>query len=287
VVNDVFFPWQRYKVDSNFYRKDRGYMFEKKFDENTDYILDKRVSDYSYFEQQAKIPMMVISPTIIDDGRRLLISPLPVSYLAVNSEYFEKKYPMKVDGIDAKSFFKNQNGENLLFTSALRMNATFPFVLPNTYLPTHPQVQCMDAGMRDNYGMESSLRFLTVFKDWIGKNCSSVIIVQSRGDYEKNYEPIVTEHPSLIQKITDPVNSLYAIWSDYQDYHEDDMMNQAEIWLGVKLHVLSFEYVPEKKDQTASMSLHLTTREKQNILQTIYNPYNQKQLAELVALLPK
>lgn len=68
--------------------------------------------------------------------------------------------------------------------------------MPNIYLPTKPEVQAMDAGLRDNYGFETSYRFLYEFKDWINKNTSRVIIVQARGDYEKDYEPIVNEHPS-------------------------------------------------------------------------------------------
>ena len=285
VVNDLLFPWQRFKVDGFTYNKDRGYMFERRFDQNTSYVMNKSIADYTPFEQRGIIPMMVFSPTVIDDGRRLLISSLPVSYLTQPMERLESKNEMKVDGLDMHSFFKAQNGNNLPFLTALRMNSTFPYILPNVYLPTKPPVQSMDAGMRDNYGFEPSLRFLYTFRDWINKNTSRVIIVQSRGDYEKNYEPIVDEHPSLLHKIFDPINSLYSIWTDYHDYRQDELASMTSSWLHVDFNIMSFEYVPEKKDQVASMSLHLTTREKQNVLSTIENGVNTAKLNKLKAWL--
>ncbi|MBA3649341.1 MAG: hypothetical protein H0W62_12455 [Chitinophagales bacterium] len=287
VVNDLMFPFQHFTLGNNRYHKDRGYMFEKRWNENLGYIMNKSLADYSNYESNATVPMILFSPTIIDDGRRLLLSGMPVSYLTQPSKRMLSGNPneMKVDAIDIHSFFKEQNGSHLLFTSAVRMNSTFPYILPNVYLPTNPPVQCMDAGMRDNYGVEPGLRFLYTFKDWINTNCSRVIIIQARGDYEKNYEPRVTIHPSLLQQILDPFTSLYSTWSDYHDFHSDDVINMIDSWLKVNLNVLSFEYVPAEKDQIASMSLHLTTREKLNILQTMNNKKNKEQMNRLLILL--
>jgi hypothetical protein len=285
VVNDLLFPWQRFTVNGFTYRKDRGYIFERRLDQNTDYVMNKSLDDYAPFEKNGTIPLMVFSPTIIDDGRRLLVSSLPVSYLAMPPRQATSSNELKVDGVDLHAFFKKQGADHLPFLTAVRMNATFPYILPNVYLPTSPAVQSMDAGLRDNYGFEPSLRFLYTFRDWINKNTSRVIIVQSRGDYEKNYEPIVNEHPSLVQKLLDPISSLYAIWTDYQDYHQDELASMAGSWLGVELNVISFEYVPEKKEQVASISLHLTTREKQNILNTMKNEVNTGKINRLKVLL--
>jgi hypothetical protein len=285
VVNDLLFPWQRFTVNGFTYRKDRGYIFEKRFNQNTGYIMDKTLADYAPFEKDATIPIMMFSPTIIDDGRRLLLSSTPMSYLTESPQRKDSANEMKVDGIGLHSFFGKQNGANLPFMTAVRMNSTFPYVMPNIYLPTIPEVQAMDAGLRDNYGFETSYRFLYEFKDWINKNTSRVIIVQARGDYQKDYEPIVNEHPSLIQKLLDPVSSLFAIWSDFHDYHQDELTGYAGSWLTVDLNMLSFEYVPAQKENEASMSFHLTTREKQSILTTIDNAENRAKLNRLVVLL--
>jgi hypothetical protein len=63
------------------------------------------------------------------------------------------------------------------------------------------------------------------------------------------------------------------------------MASMADSWLKVNLDVVSFEYVPEKKDQIASMSLHLTTREKQSVLSTMENKVNKEKLHKLVTLI--
>ncbi|HYV94586.1 MAG TPA: hypothetical protein VE978_22625 [Chitinophagales bacterium] len=285
VVNDLLFPWQGLDIGNLKYRKDRGYEFERRLNQNTSYIMDKRVKDYSFAERNGYSPLMLLSPTIIADGRRLLISSQPVSYLAQPTDRMHSSNPLKVDGIDANLFFRKQGGPNLLYLSAIRMNATFPYIMPNVYLPTNPSAQCMDAGMRDNYGAEPAMRFLYTFKDWINVNCSRVIIIQARGDFEKNYEPIVEAHPSLVHKVLDPINSLYYNWSDYHDYTGDEEFSMAKSWLNVDLNLFSFEYKPEKKNEVASMSLHLTTREKQSILSTMENPLNRNKLSELAALL--
>lgn len=284
VVNDLLFPWQPLKMGDLTYRKDRGYEFERKLDQNTGWIMNKSLGDYAEVERKAISPLLLLSSTIIDDGRRLLLSSQPVSYLAQPSSKFNQEV-MKVDGIDGKKFFENQGGSNVRFTTAIRLNATFPYVMPNVYLPTNPRAQCMDAGMRDNYGAEPAMRFLYTFREWISKNCSRVIIIQARGDYGKNYEPVVTKHPSLLQRMFYPINSLYSNWSDYHDYQGDELMSTADSWLGVDLQVFSFEYVPEKKDQIASMSLHLTTRERNSILSTIEDATNRKKLQSLAALM--
>lgn len=81
VVNDLLIPWQRFRVGENQYRKDRGYMWEEQLNENTKDVLRKPITDYADAEQLGLIPMMVFTPTIIDDGRRLNVAAQPVAYL--------------------------------------------------------------------------------------------------------------------------------------------------------------------------------------------------------------
>ena len=74
---------------------------------------------------------------------------------------------MDPDVIDFASFFAKQDPYNLRILTAMRMNATFPIVLPNVWLPSNPVIDVMDAGLRDNYGQETTLRFIEAFDDWI------------------------------------------------------------------------------------------------------------------------
>ncbi|MFX6808040.1 hypothetical protein ABTH26_20245, partial [Acinetobacter baumannii] len=81
---------------------------------------------------------------------------------------------------------------NIKVLSALRMNATFPYVLPNVWLPTKPIIDVMDAGLRDNFGLETTFRFLETFKDWFKQNTSKVVLIQirdrSEDDWQRPYE---------------------------------------------------------------------------------------------------
>ena len=285
VVNDLLIPWQQVKIGNKKYRKDRGYLWEKQLNENTGNVLDKTLADYYTDELNANIPMMVFSPTIIDDGRRLNISSLPVTYLCKPSQQNYQTDIYRVDGIDAQHFFSNQNASDLKITSALRMNATFPFVMPNVFLPTSPQVQVMDAGLRDNFGYETSNRFLFVFQKWIQENTSGVVIIQMR-DAPKNYWPSISNHQSMIDKFSDPINSIYNNWSDYQDFYFDNSISQTKSWLQIPFHVIDFDYC-SKSDESASMSWHLTNLEKNDLLFAFSNTSNQIELEKILSIFKK
>jgi hypothetical protein len=73
-----------------------------------------------------------------------------------------------------------QDADSLRFLSALRMNATFPYITPNVSLPSTPAMEIMDAGLSDNFGVSDAVRFLYVFRQWIGENTSGVILLSIR-----------------------------------------------------------------------------------------------------------
>ncbi len=284
VVNDLLIPWQRFRVGDNQYRKDRGYMWEEQLNENTKGALKKSITDYADAEKLGLIPMMVFTPTIIDDGRKINLAAQPTAYLNRPSDLSNEKKELKTDAIDLQNFFSNQNADQLLFTTAIRMNATFPYIMPNVYLPTTPEIQTMDAGLRDNFGIETTLRYLDVFKDWINENAGDVVIVQIR-DMKKNIEPKVSMHQSLMSKLFDPISSIYVNWSDYQDFHFDQEINNASYWLKPNLHILTFEYTPSETNSAASMTWHLTTKEKLDVVNAIKNFHNQTELKKIISLL--
>ena len=110
------------------------------------------------------------------------------------------------------------------------------------------------------------------------------MILQTR-DFEKNYPLVITKHPSLIKTKLDPINSIYANWMDYQDFHNDSYLATAPSWLSCGVNLVSFEYIPTSLNDAASMSWHLTEREKKDIMHAIYTPYNQKELKRLKGLM--
>lgn len=138
VVNDLFLNLQTFSDSTGRYVKDRAYAFEQQLIENTNSLLDRSMSDFSYPEAQAMIPMMVISPTIINDGRVFLISSTPVSYLLQHYSVTNNKFKAIPDGIELNHFFANQHPGELRLTSALRLNATFSVCITCSQFANQP-----------------------------------------------------------------------------------------------------------------------------------------------------
>ena len=303
LVNDLFVRHQSFTYAGNSYAKDRGYAFEQQFNQNTGGILDKKLTDYRADERAARIPMLLLSPAVVNDGRKMFISAQHMSYMNPASggaapggaaSQGEVSYPSKVKGVDFMRFFAEQGSEELPFLTALRMNAAFPYVTPNVTLPTRPRIQIMDAGITDNFGVSDAVRFTYVFQDWINTHTSGVLLLTVR-DSEKD-EPIsAPDSPSLIQKMTGPFRFLYDNLFNVQDINNDDRLEYADAWLDVDLHCVSLEYssyVTEPDafgkftDERPSLSWRLTSREKNNLIHNIHHPNNQRALQELQRLLP-
>ncbi len=283
VVNDLFFPWQHFTAAGQEYHKDRAYIFEQTFNKHTHGILDKPIAGFREAELKQEMPLLVISPTIINDGRKCYISPQPVSWLTTPANNAGNLREPQIDGIDFRAFFREQGADSLLMTSALRMNATFPYILPNVALPSDPLTEVMDAGLRDNFGLETSTRFIHHFADWLNDNTSGVVLIEIRG--HEQFEAIADyKGQSFLDKIFSPVGNLLANWSEIQDYQQDFLIDYASEELNGNLDVFVFEYTPAEGAKKASVSLHLTRREQRDILDAIYSPHNRSEYQRLQSL---
>jgi len=281
VSNDLFLPWMEFESGGYTYRKDRGYIFERQLNENTDYLLNKRLSDYRLYEQQANIPMMMVTPSIVNDGRRLIISPQGVSYMMKAPIGVRRKKTVEIDAVDYGRLFSQQNAYNLQFTSALRMNATYPYILPNVYLPSKPNIEVMDAGFRDNFGMLSATRFIHTFKDWIKENTSGIVLIQVRGS-DKLEEIIPKDGEGMIESLLNPLGIAGQIL-ELQDYEHGNNLGFLFDMLGEDMFdIIRFTYQPNQMNQRASMTFHLTTREKNDIMGAYHLDHNQESLERLM-----
>lgn len=284
-VNDLFYPFQTFNTAGYTYRKNRAYAFEKQMTINTNGAIGlngRRVADYYRAESNAQIPMLVITPTIVTDHRKLFITSQPVAYLnqPINRYNFTHD-TFETDGVEFMRFFANFDAQNILLSSAVRMSATFPYILPSSYLPTNPPAEVMDAGFRDNMGFETTYRFLHVFKDWLNQNVGKVIVINIRSDEKDKGVNEITE--SLLEKVVKPVTVFMTF--EMQDSFADYMATIADDELQGKLEVIDFEYKPSLISQKAAMSLHLTTKEKRDIRAAFKDDNNQKSLRELLLLL--
>lgn len=304
VVNDLVLRNQFYSYAGQSYLKDRGYAFEEQLNRNTEYVLNKKLLDYQGPEFKAKTPMLILAPAIALDGRKLYISPQPLSYMNVASETFGDAENHKLSSIDFMRFFKNQGASQLKFLTALRMNASFPYVTPNVALPSDPPIEVMDAGIADNFGVSDAIKFLFNFKTWIAQNTSGVIVLSIR-DTRKRQPINGSPHLSIVERFSSPISSVYNNLGNQQDINNDYQLAYAKEWFDGQFDVISIEYntssifdqtkfssktqeYQRKELERASLSWHLTQKEKKNIIENIQISPNQKALLKLQELvLPK
>ncbi|HVX50684.1 MAG TPA: patatin-like phospholipase family protein [Chitinophagaceae bacterium] len=287
VSRDIMGPVKKFRINGNAYPKDRGYSFEEKLDENTRGILNKTLGDYAAPEQQAAIPIMFFNSTINRDGRQMIISTHPVRFLMNHSADSSINLPQQPDAVDFISFFRNQNPYGLRILSALRMNATFPYVLPNVALPSNPVITVMDAGLRDNFGLSTSLRFITTFKSWLKQNTSKVVLIQVRDRKLGDWDSTGANAANALDFITQPLLILQTNWYKLQEYYQGDQLAYLSQVPGLNFKRVIFQYQPESKNSSASLSFHLTAAEKVDIAAALYTPFNRQSFKQVQQLLGK
>ena len=283
LARDIFAPAQKFSVGEFKYVKDRGYAFEQKLDMNCRGLLSLQLKDYSADERSAKIPLMIFNSTITRDGRRMMISTQPVSFM-MKPGLLVNDPEASPDAVDFAAMFNKQEPMNIRLLTALRMNATFPYVLPNVWLPSDPVIDVMDAGLRDNFGQETTLRFIENFKDWLKENTSKVIILQLRDRMPDNWQQPF-ETGSVTDILIGPATMLQHNWYKLQDFAETDQYSYLHDAFDSGLNRISLVYTAKEAEKGAALNFHLTAREKRDVMESFNNNYNRQAMMKVVELL--
>jgi len=137
--------------------------------------------------------------------------------------------------------------------------------------------------LRDNYGLETTLRFIKTFNDWISNNTSGVVIIQIR-DKHKNVP--IDENPSqtLMESLSRPMGSFYSSLFEVQDFNQNQQIQMADDWSKSKIEIIDLQLRNERTDKI-SLSWHLTNKEKKKVLRSINLPENQQAIEKIVELL--
>ncbi|HTF17119.1 MAG TPA: hypothetical protein VK658_03545 [Chryseolinea sp.] len=297
LANDFFVSFTKFKYNGNYYHRDRGYTFEEQLNQITLRMMDKPMKAYDSVELQGVIPMMILAPTVVNDGRKLYIASRPVSFM--NYDILESPgYKLsKLSGMDFQTLFVDHSARDLRFLSALRMSATFPYITPNTTLPTDPPIKIMDAGISDNFGLSDAMRFMFAYREWIETNTAGVVFVSIRDSPKLN--PITQKTgQTLIDDITQPISSVYNNFENFQDINSDMLINHAQSWFKGDMERIDIQYESEmyvpilqkmdsirQNNARASLSWRLTSREKVAIISSINAYDNQVALKRLEVLL--
>lgn len=297
LANDLFVGFNKFEYKEQRYSRDRGWTFEEQLNIDTESLMDKPLSAYQKPEADAVVPMLILSPTIVNDGRKLYISPQPVSYLNSEILNFPDYTNPKLSGVDFQKMFEHHGGANLRFLSGLRMSATFPYITPNTTLPTHPPIQIMDAGISDNFGITDAMRFVYSFHKWIAANTSGIIILSIRDS--PKLSPVSEEKGNtIIDDFTQPIASVYNNFENFQDITNDNLVGTARSWFKGPIDRVDIEYLPttytsilqnmdsiRQHSARASLSWRLTTREKKGVVETLNTKTNVEAVEKIVRLL--
>lgn len=297
LANDLFVGFTKFQYAGIYYQRDRAYTFENQLNEITEGMMDKPISDYNRYEKQGLIPLVILTPTVINDGRKIYIASRPVSFMNYEAGTVTGYRGAKISGVDFQRFFRDHGAPQLRFLSALRMSATFPYITPNTSLPTDPSIQIMDAGISDNFGLSDAVRFLFAFKEWVDENTSGVIFVSIR-DSPKLRDISPAKGSTIIDDLTQPISSVYNNFENFQDISSDLLIGEAHSWLRTPIHRIDIQYQAEnyvpilqhmdsirQNNARASLSWRLTTREKEGVVENIQSDRNQEQIKKLIRLL--
>lgn len=145
--------------------RDRGRVLENQWRS-----LGATFSDLKQAEADGALPSLILSPTIATTGQPLYISNLDLTALTG---------PTGREGVE---FFKEMPAahEALALRTAVRMNATCPYVSPAVSLPVEPPWRLVDAGYYDNHGVHHAAAWLSSSEDrtWLARDRRDVILIQ-------------------------------------------------------------------------------------------------------------
>jgi hypothetical protein len=277
-TSDLLMRYKKFNYNNHSYTQERGVAFEQHLHQNLDNYLEHPLEYYKEYERKSIIPLMIFSPTIINDGRRLLISSQNLSFM-VGLKGSSSAY----ENIDYQTFFKSNNPGKIRFSTVLRANASFPFILPMMTMPTKPEIQLMDAGIRDNYGGKVTIEYLFANNKWIEKNTSGVIILETR-DTKRVLNDESYHEINLLDKITMPFGNMITNFTRTQDFDQEQLMKLCTKSFKFPVNFVTFN-LRERTDNRISLSLRLTKREKQKIQQAFSSDENKAALLKLNKLL--
>ncbi len=281
-TNDIFVRFRKRDIAGHSYVVDRAMTFEDQLNKNTHGVFDKPMQVYAQAESQAEIPMLILAPSVVNDGRRMLISSSPISYMCYQDPNVQGELNLAAENIEFSRMFVNHGAKDLLMSSALRMNSTFPYILPYASLPTEPPIEVMDAGLRDNFGMKITSQYLFSFRSWIEKNTSGIVILQIRDTEKDAYTK--TQKSTILDKLTSPIGSFYGNYFNDQDYNMDQILQLTSEGMEVPIYQLPLE-MRNNPGEHIALSWHLTELEKIKVVNSIEMPWNQKSVARLRELI--
>jgi predicted acylesterase/phospholipase RssA len=190
-------------------------------------------------------PSLIFSPMLVEDGRQLFVSNLDLRRVTENRAFIlgeETGYdPSNPAGVGLLSregveFFKLFPGATeFTVATAVRMSASFPYVLPGVMLPTNPPRRVVDAGYYDNFGIGVAASWLFNHLDWVREHTSGVVVIQVRdgvSEAGRKREAVTDRFPSLpargLHWLTTPPAALWNSLNAANTFRNDNLLHLLE-----------------------------------------------------------
>jgi hypothetical protein len=217
---------------------DRGVVLED------DWGLGIPIQDLRAQEERGEIPSVIFSPMIVDDGRRLLVSNLDLWQISgaqggmlVENDAGTRSHDYSLSALEFFRLFPLATGFRL--ATAIRMNASFPYVSPAVNLPCDPPRRVVDAGYYDNYGVQVASAWIRKNLDWLLHNTSGVVLVQLRAAISQKARLEVADAPTGIgatmsrgfQFFSSPLTAVAQAWYTVSAFTNDqDVQNLSDLF---------------------------------------------------------
>lgn len=194
-------------------------------------------------ERAGKLPSLVFTPMMVEDGRQIIISNLDLDFMTdwgshVPTDTFPE---WSVSSYSAVEFYRLFPGAAKTFRlgTAVRLNASFPLLSPAAELPTDPPRRVVDAGYYDNYGLIVASRWVEQHAEWLVTNDVPVWVLQLwTYGYDELSTHLVTPaeaarvragksavDPLALRSSTAPLQGLFAAWRANMAYRGEERLN--------------------------------------------------------------
>lgn len=251
--------------------------------------LNGYLSSWREDARTGKRPAVIFNSTVVETGDRFLFSTSdiwrPEKENSVESLPCDNKHKTLFRGWDRFYNFSAEKDlkRDIKITAAARLSASFPFVSPAASMKALPENtpreksnwektlegrHFVDGGYHENYGIASLL-------DWLDEGLClnqtalpKILIVQIVGDhvfYEKKAESVGS---GWFEQTMAPAQTMLGVRGTVQlARNESELKLFLRYWKGknISIEKTVFEYVPEKDNEMAPLSWHLTPDQKDNI----------------------
>lgn len=238
--------------------RDRGRELERTWEENTGGTIRSPLArpfrELARGEAEGWRPSLIVSPMLVEEGGPMLISNLDLGYTRA-VEFFKLFPAARFPGAVA-----------LKVSTAVRMNAAFPFVSPATNLPTVPPRRVVDAGYFDNYGIVLAAAWIDHNRDWLAEHTSGVALVQIRAYPDDSAATGEPDHFKRLrdglQWFTTPLEGYAAVNRRAAIDRNDGKVTALREWFAGRRPAVPFHSAVLQCPESAALSWYMTAADR-------------------------